>query len=107
MLRELACSNRYRLWENKRSDPEIFGFVTSLRPGEPEARDLQEALAEARQKFPATTQPANWTLCMSHAQRRKINRARNMALKPREGAVYCRYRPTSREQADDPQSLWV
>ena len=52
MLRELACSNRYRLWENKRSDPEIFGFVTSLRPGEPEARDLQEALAEARQSFP-------------------------------------------------------
>ena len=107
MLRELASSNRYRLWENRRSDPEIFDFVTSLRPREPVARDLREALAEARQKFPLTAQPADWTLCMSHARRHAINRQRNLALKPREGGVYCRWRPTTRQQANDPQSLWV
>lgn len=39
MLRELVACARYRLTENKRSDPQIFDFVTSLRPGEPGARD--------------------------------------------------------------------
>jgi len=107
MLRELVGSNRFRLTENKRSDPEIFDFVTSLRPGEVDARDIQEALAEARQKFPVSAQPADWTLTMSHARRRAINRQRNQALKPKEGAVYCRWKPASREQANDPQSLWV
>ena len=44
---------------------------------------------------------------MSHARRRAINKERNQALRPKEGAVYCRWRPASREQANDPQSLWV
>ena len=44
---------------------------------------------------------------MSHARRRAINRQRNLALKPKDGAVYCRWKPASREQANDAQSLWV
>ena len=68
---------------------------------------MQEALAEARQEFPLTAQPADWTPCISHAQRHAINGQRNLALKPREGGVYCRWRPTTRQQANDPQSLWV
>ena len=107
LVRELVCSNRFRLTQNRRSDPGIFDFICSLRPGEPEARDLQDALAEARQLFPATDQPADWTLTMSHARRHAINRQRNLALKPKEGAVYCRWRPCGRQQNNDPQSLWV
>ena len=37
MLRELCCSNRFTLTENKRSDPPLFDFIQSLRPGTAEA----------------------------------------------------------------------
>jgi hypothetical protein len=107
MLRELVFCNRFRLTENKRSDPEIFAYITSLRPGEPEQRDLQEALRDAHARFPPTREPADWTIVMSHARRRAVNKLRNQALKPREGAVFCRWKPVNNAQATDPESLWV
>ena len=52
MLRELVGNRRFVLTENMRSDAVIFQFVTSLRPGDDDARDPQEALVEARALFP-------------------------------------------------------
>ena len=62
MLRELCGSNRPTLTENKRSDPPLFEFIQSMRPGTPEARLLAEALADARARFPRSTREADWVL---------------------------------------------
>ena len=106
MLRQMVCSNRFRLTENKRSDEAIFNFVTSLRPGEEDERDYSEALAEARQLFPATSQPADWTLTMSHRRRVAINAARNRALKP-QCAVFFEHKRQDKAVANEPQSMYV
>ena len=108
MLRTLVASCRLRLAENRRSDPQIFDYLMGLRVGEPDARSLEEALEDAKKRFPVRADRApDWTIVLSHARRHQVNRQRNLALKPREGAVYCRYRPRARQQASDPQSLWV
>ena len=60
MLREICGGNRFTLTENKRSDPPLFDFIQSLRPGTPDARPLAEALADARARFPRTAQEADW-----------------------------------------------
>ena len=106
MICELSGGRRLILTENMRSDSVIFQFVTSLRPGDTNPPNLQEALAQAYILFPATKQAADWTLTMSHARRHAINRERNTALRPKS-AMYCRWKPKARRQTDDPQSFWA
>ena len=106
MLRQLVGSNRYRLTENKRSDATIFGFISSLCPGEDEQRDFIDALSEAKTLFPVTIYPADWTLTMSHRRRMSVNAQRNRLLKPKD-AVRFLYKPFNKIAANEPQSMWV
>ena len=76
MIRDLSGGNRLTLLENKRSDQILYDFYTSLT-----SRPLDEALAEARTRFPATSRPAT-TLVISHARRRYLCMRRNLAEKP-------------------------
>ena len=109
MIRELTHGNRYELVENQRSDPLLFDFITSLRPGLPAERPLPEALADARRRYPATDRAPDWVLVLSHRKRVALNRRLNQAKKPKEGAVFLRHRPAQRCQAggNQPQSMWL
>ena len=107
MIRELCGSNRFTLTENKRSDPPLFDFIQSLRPGTPHARPLAEALADARTRFPKTAKEADWVLCLSHQKRMDTNRQINQRKKPRD-AVFFRHRPASGDlTGNQPQSMWL
>ena len=107
MLRELCSSNRFTLTENKRSDPPLFDFIQSLRPGTPRARPLAEALADARARFPRTAREADWVLCLSHRKRVALNRQMNQQRKP-PGALFFRHRPASGDlTGNQPQSMWL
>ncbi len=106
MLKDMCNGNRLILTENKRSDAKLFHFYTSLRCGEEDARDLQEALIEARQLFPVTTRQADYVLTMSHRRRVMINLKMNMLLKPRVGAIFIRA-PIPTRAGNNPQSLWL
>jgi hypothetical protein len=88
LMHELVGGHRLTLTRNRRSDPPLFDFYTGLRCGTPEARDLREALFEARALFPVTEQSAEYTLCISHATRVEINRVRNGKLKPKRAVLY-------------------
>ena len=106
MLRELCGGNRFTLTENKRSDPPLFDFIQSLRPGTPDARPLAEALAEARARFPRTAREADWVLCLSHRKRMALNQQMNQQRKPR-GALFFRHRPVGDVAGNMPQSMWL
>jgi hypothetical protein len=121
MLLEMCGANRFTLTENKRSDAKLFDFYTGLRCGKPDARDLQEALAEARVLFPSVGNlgpmdddtkancvqvgSTNYTLTMSHKRRVFVNRAQNQRLKPSE-AIFIRA-PAATRAGNQPQSMWV
>ena len=107
MIRELCGSNRFTLTENKRSDPPLFDFIQSLKPGTPEAKPLAEALAEARQQFPKTNRDADRILCLSHQKRMTLNKLMNMRKKTKD-AVFFRYLPTHGGMTgNQPQSVWL
>ena len=107
MIRELCGSHRFTLTENKMSDPPLFDFIQSLKPGTPEAKPLAEALAEARQKFPKTNRDADWILCLSHQKRMTMNKLMNMRTKT-TNAVFFRYLPTHGGMTgNQPQSMWL
>ena len=60
------------LTENMRSDARLFEAYTDL------GSNLQEALERTRALFPASQRPARYTLTISHRNRMRINRLRNM-----------------------------
>ncbi len=94
----------------QRSDPPLFAFIQSLRPGTPEARPLAEALADARARFPRTTREADWVLCLSHRKRMALNRQMNQRKKP-PGALFFRHvllLPACGDlTGNQPQSMWL
>ena len=107
MLRELCASNRFTLTTNQRSDPPLFDFITSLRPGAPNAKPLAQALEEARALFPVTSRPADWLLVLSHRRRMQHARLMNQERKPKD-AVFFRFRPPHGSLAgNQPQSMWL
>ncbi len=106
MLLEMACGNRFTLTENRRSDQRLFDFYTSLHCGLPEARELLQALEDAKSAFPDTGGPVSYTLTMSHSRRVRVNRAQNQSLKPASGAVFIRAPATTRA-GNQPQSMWI
>ena len=71
MLLKMCSSNRLVLTENFRSDAKLFGFYTNL------GGSLEEAVERAKQMFPKTDRPAQYTLTMSHKRRAYINTKRN------------------------------
>ena len=72
MLFEMCGGNRLTLTENMRSDAKLFEAYTTL------GDDLQEALQKARALFPVTDRPARYTLTISHKNRVRIKRVRNV-----------------------------
>ena len=98
MMRDLSGGNRLTLTENKRSDQILYDLYTSLR-----GRPLEEALQEARIRFPVTSRPAT-TIVISHARRRYLNMRRNLAEKPSD-AVFFRAPVTG--DRTGPQNMWL
>ena len=88
LLFELSDGARLTLRENRRSDETLFVFYAGLLAGTPEQRDLQEALREARERFPAQAGMPQTTLVLSHSRRMLINRIQNGALKPPDAVLY-------------------
>jgi hypothetical protein len=99
MVRDLAGSNRLTLTVNKRSDPILFEFYTSLA-----RRTLADALEEARRRFPLTSLPAT-TLVISHARRRYLNMQRNLKEKPPDAIFF--KAPGGTTGGTSPQSMWL
>ena len=106
MLYDMAGGRRLTLRENRRSDPTLFAFYTSLCPGLPNERDLGKAVKEARRRFPLTKRPADYTLCLTHMTREAINQERMEALKP-TCAIFIPAPPPSSSGGNQPQNLWV
>ena len=102
---ELAGGVKMTLSENRRSDPPLFLFYSSLQVGLPGERPLAEALAEAKQTFPLKQGHPNHTLCLSHRTRLEINKAQN-AQRP-EGAIL--YKANKRQKLGEnaPQDMWL
>jgi hypothetical protein len=72
MLWEMCGGHRLTLTENMRSDAKLFEAYTTL------GDNLLGALQKARALFPVTDRPARYTLTISHKNRMRINRQRNM-----------------------------
>ena len=98
MILDLSQGNRLTLTENRRSDQVLYDFYKSLA-----SRPLDEALQEARIRFPVTSRPAT-TIVISHARRRHLNTQRNLAEKP-SNAVFFRAPVTGDRKG--PQSMWL
>ena len=111
LLHELSGGVRLTLTECRRCDAELFQFYTSLglcRTGglRPVPRDLAEALAEARLRYPKQAGDPTTTLVLAHARRVHINRSQNLREKPK-GAIFCKAPPGKKRGENQPQSMWV
>ena len=96
---------RLQMKENRRSDPPLFDFCTGLRAGCPDERQFEEALADARARFPVKPGQPDFTLCVPHRIRMEVNRQANEALKP-EGAVFYKA-PAAKKGENSAQDMWV
>jgi hypothetical protein len=82
MFHRLCGGNRITLTECKRSDDVLFNWVTSLCPGGSRFHTpFPEVLAEAREFFKGSETP-QWTLCIDHEMRKRINKEQNLREKP-------------------------
>ena len=72
MLFEMCGGHRLTLTENMRSDARLFEAYTNL------GANLEEALAKTRALFPVSKRPARYTLTISHKERMRVNRIRNL-----------------------------
>ena len=99
MVRDLAGSNRLTLTVNKRSDPVLFKFYTSLAQ-----RPLADALEEGRLRFPLTALPAT-TIVISHARRRYLNMQRNLHDRPPHAIFF--KAPGGKTGGTSPQSMYL
>ena len=100
MYHAMAQGNRLRLTTCRRSDEILFDYYSSLIAGGSRFElPLSQVIAEARERF-RFEGPARHNLCISHKQRRRLNRDVGQALRPR-GAVYLRANATTSE------STWV
>ena len=105
LFHELVGGARVTLTENRRSDARLFDFYTGLRVGEPDERPLRDALEAARALFPPQLGEPQYTLCLSHAARRRVNWERGSAEKPL-GAVLFKAPETARGDAPEDKYLW-
>jgi hypothetical protein len=105
LLHELSGGVRLTLRTNHRSDPELFGFYTSLGAGSDTPRDLQEALGDARAKFPVKKSTVDVSLVISHNMRMTINRQQNLAMKPASAILIKAKRGKHNENSA--QNMWI
>jgi hypothetical protein len=88
LLQVLADGNIQRLRENKRSDHELFSFITALIPGGSlYETPWDQLIAHAKAKFPKQPGHPTISLVIPHTQRKLINRTQNEQTKP-EDAVF-------------------
>ena len=78
----------------------LFDFYSSLS-----TRPLEEALRDARIRFPVSGRDAT-TLVISHARRRYLNMQRNLKDKP-PGAIFFRAPVTGNANGTGPQSMFL
>jgi len=96
----LAQGNRLQLRVCRRSDEVLFAYYSSLIAGGSRFElPLSQVLAEARELFRFEGH-ARHNLCISHRQRRRLNREVGQALRPK-GAVFLRANAATSE------STWV
>jgi len=96
----LAHGNLLRLTTCRRSDATLFAYYSSLISGGSRfTLPLSQVLVEARGIF-RYEGVARHNLCISHKQRRRINREVSQAMRPR-GAVYLRANAATAE------STWI
>jgi len=88
------------LTENMRSDQLLFDYFTGIWD-----MTLEQALTKGRNDFPCTEKPANFTLVISHDQRRKINRERNLQQRP-NNAIFLRA-PKVSISGNAPQNMFI
>jgi len=104
LLLELAGGNLITLNQNRRSDPPLYAFYSSIRVNRPD--ELAMKLDQARQLFPyRRDKPADISLVISHQHRMRINKRENERLKP-EGAVLISAAPSTR-QLNASQDMWI
>ena len=97
------CPHRLTLTENKRSDPPLFEWYSSLIPGgERHSLPLDEIVVQARKDFPMKAREARWNLVMSHRKRISINKAMN--ARDSDG-VFIKAKPSNDMNA--PQDMFV
>ncbi len=100
MYHALAQGNLLRLTTCRRSDEALFAYYSSLIAGGSRFEvPLSQVLAEARGLFHYEG-IARHNLCISHKQRRRINREVSQALRPR-GARFLRANAATNE------STWI
>ena len=104
LLRELVGGARMELTQNHRSDEALFSFYTGLGIGRA-PRELEEALADARARFPKRPGSPRYTLVLTHAARVTVNRLRNLEEKPETAVLYRATR--TRRGENQPQNMWV
>ena len=92
----MAQGNRLQLRACRRSDEALFAYYSSLIAGGARFElPLARVLAEARELF-RFQGPARHNLCISHKQRRRLNREVSQALRPK-GAVFLRANASTSE----------
>ncbi len=111
MLRELVGGCRLSLQKCRRCDTSLFDFYVGLRVGQEDERPVAEVLAEARQRYPATDQDADYTLTLSHVRRVQVNGRMNrkrLAEHRREATfLRCKQEDSDRWLLNKPQSMWI
>ncbi len=100
LLRQLCGSQRLQLTGNRRSDPTLFAFYTSI------TEDFHETLRTARLQFPKQSGIPRYSLAISHATRLAVNRKYNLHDKiVKLNAVPYKAQPSL--QDNKPQSFWA
>jgi hypothetical protein len=103
MFHRMCGGNRITLTECKRSSPILFDWYTSIaKGGSRYERPWPEVLAEAKQFFDNRFEP-DWTLCIDHELRKRINAMHNNRLKT--DAVWIEVPKT--KVANQPQDFWL
>jgi hypothetical protein len=105
LYRDLTGGFSVQMTENRRSDPPLFEFCTGLRAGRPDERPFQEALAEARARFPVKPGMPDYTLCVPHRIRMEVNRKQNAFQKPADAVFY--KAPPAKRGENSAQDMWV
>jgi hypothetical protein len=88
LLKELSGGFRLELTHNHRSDADLFGFFTGLGVATDTPRDLAEAVADAKLRFPRQKGFPQITLVIAHSRRVALNRLQNLAEKPADAILF-------------------
>ena len=98
-FKTLCGHNRIKFTQYRRGDdPDFFRFYTSLIP-----LSVEVVINRVREAFPVKQGPPDWTLTISHKQRKAINAKRNEQLRNETGGGVW----VPPEQQSDRQGFWL